>query len=76
MSRVNVRNVNHHYRVIHIRHLHCLDSLERISPISGWVENVLEILGGHGENQSVMEGHWALGSLRWESDLWEEMTLF
>ena len=58
MSRVNVRNVNHHYGEINIRHLHCLDSLHRVSPISGWVENVLEILGGHGENQSVMEGHW------------------
>ena len=55
MSWVNVGNVNHHYGVINVRHLDCLYSLQRISPIPGRVEKVLEILGGHGENQS---GKW------------------
>ena len=53
MSRVNVWNVDHHYRVIHVRHIDSLDSLERLSAVPGWLENVLEVLRGDGENQSV-----------------------
>ena len=56
MSRVNVRNVSHHYRVLHIGHHHCLHSLDRTSAIFWRVKNILEILRGDGENQSVMNG--------------------
>ena len=52
MSRVNVGDVDHHDIMIHLRHLDSPHSLD----IPGWVENVLEVLGGHGEHQSEMEG--------------------